>query len=268
MNKGKIYDYVMHTPKNTNPSVLASLLNEPTSWNDLVDKPFYAETKTEKKECVLKTTRVSSEGRYYGEGTNLEIAQAVYADYSKAIVKVQGEEYIIKYTTSEGADSRYYDIIDKNSGECLGGSAFLLFSAGDSGPTGEIQFYNIPVNKEGAGEDIIISIPVTNETIKTIDPKFLLPTVTLYCDNYNPDIAGPTDAYHSDGSQLTEDEALDLYTRWIKGETRILINIETPNGRANLSEVIHMSKSPFDISVAVVIEGKLASIYIGPYWSN
>jgi hypothetical protein len=44
--------------------VLASLLNEPTSWNDLVDKPFYAETKTEKKECVLKVTKVSSEGHY------------------------------------------------------------------------------------------------------------------------------------------------------------------------------------------------------------
>jgi hypothetical protein len=130
-----------------------------------------------------------------------------------------------------------------------------------------MSFDKVPVNKEGAGEDIIISIPVTNETIKTIDPKFLPPTVMLYCNNYNPDIAGPTDACYSDGSQLTEDEALDLYTRWAKGETRILIKIER-SGRTNLSEVIHINKNTTTISVSVVIEGKLASIYIGPYWSN
>ena len=44
MDKKKIYNYVMNSPHNTNPNILKSLLNEPTSWNDLKDRPFYEET--------------------------------------------------------------------------------------------------------------------------------------------------------------------------------------------------------------------------------
>lgn len=40
MSKQKVYNYVMNTPHNTNPNILGSLLDEPTSWNDLTDKPF------------------------------------------------------------------------------------------------------------------------------------------------------------------------------------------------------------------------------------
>lgn len=43
MNKQKVYDYVTNTPHNTNPNILSSLLNEPTSWNDLANKPFGTE---------------------------------------------------------------------------------------------------------------------------------------------------------------------------------------------------------------------------------
>lgn len=44
MNKQKVYNYVTNTPYNTNPNVLGSLLNEPTSWNDLTDRPFGEES--------------------------------------------------------------------------------------------------------------------------------------------------------------------------------------------------------------------------------
>ena len=42
MSTKEVYDYVMKTPKNTNPAVLNSMLGT-LSWNDLKDKPFYTE---------------------------------------------------------------------------------------------------------------------------------------------------------------------------------------------------------------------------------
>lgn len=46
MSTKEVYDYVMHTPRNTNPAVLNSMLGH-LSWNDLKDKPFYSEVKEE-----------------------------------------------------------------------------------------------------------------------------------------------------------------------------------------------------------------------------
>lgn len=50
MSKNAIMDYVLNSPQNTNPAILKQLIDENsssgvTSWNDLIDKPFYHEVK-------------------------------------------------------------------------------------------------------------------------------------------------------------------------------------------------------------------------------
>ena len=40
MNNQEIVNYVMHTPGNTNPTILKQMLNEGFSWDNLANKPF------------------------------------------------------------------------------------------------------------------------------------------------------------------------------------------------------------------------------------
>lgn len=61
MSVKEVYDYVMHTPKNTNPAVLSSMLRH-LSWNDLKDKPFYTEMV---EEVVVERHTLNFSGKYW-----------------------------------------------------------------------------------------------------------------------------------------------------------------------------------------------------------
>lgn len=96
MSTKEVYDYVMHTPKNTNPAVLSSMLGH-LSWNDLKDKPFYAETVQKSKTLEFVTPMLE-----FDPAT--KFSEQLYAQRKTASYTVHGVKGVFKEDsiTAEG----------------------------------------------------------------------------------------------------------------------------------------------------------------------
>lgn len=84
MSTKEVYDYVMNTPKNTNPAVLSSMLGH-LSWNDLKDKPFYTENNR-----ILCVSAIVPVGTHKAEDCIISNAIEVGKTYT---VNFNGAEY-------------------------------------------------------------------------------------------------------------------------------------------------------------------------------
>ena len=161
MSKQKVYNYVMNTPHNTNPNILGSLLDEPTSWNDLTDKPFYEEVETvtilENQVCVGGTPNMVAVDTVFTSGNAVEI---IYADNAYKCTAI-----------SSGSDTYV-------------GNASL---AGFGDDTGEPFFIVIAgENKIGifCAESATVSVYVTRKTVHNLDGKYLYDIVFELEEDY------------------------------------------------------------------------------------
>ena len=72
MSRQDLFDYVMNTPHNTNPTILKQKIKDisgASSWNDLKDKPFYVE-----ENRTLVVEGVSNRGNYNVQ-TQIEVGK-------------------------------------------------------------------------------------------------------------------------------------------------------------------------------------------------
>ena len=151
MSTKEVYDYVMHTPRNTNPAVLSSMLGH-LSWNDLKDKPFYSEVK---EEVILEQQSFT----FYddaGEGGymfRLPHPLNFPSGASKAVVFFDGQEY--SATVIDESNGWYYIV-----GEDL---PFFITSSEEGG-------WTIIKADQGTHE---IGITYTNETVHKLDGKYV-----------------------------------------------------------------------------------------------
>lgn len=219
MNKQKVYNYVMNTPHNTNPNVLSSLLNEPVSWNDLADKPFSDETKVETIEHTIQFRKT----QYHCEGQvdDLLVASAITnGTSSSTLITDLGELSLVDTGISEGSGSRYYDIINKQTGEKLTNFS-LLIEKSDEVPTGRMFFYFPLDYKYG---NAILSTIIIQGNIKTIDPKFLPPIGTENIILFKQELTGDEPATWPDRSKITAEQAKEIYTKWVNGTARVVLD--------------------------------------------
>lgn len=151
MSTKEVYDYVMHTPRNTNPAVLNSMLGH-LSWNDLKDKPFYSEVK---EEVILEQQSFTfyddaDEGGYM---FRLPHPLNFPSGASKAVVFFDGQEYSAT-------------VIDESNGwYCIVGEdlPFFITSSEEGG-------WTIIKADQGTHE---IGITYTNETVHKLDGKYV-----------------------------------------------------------------------------------------------
>lgn len=151
MSTKEVYDYVMHTPRNTNPAVLNSMLGH-LSWNDLKDKPFYSEVK---EEVILEQQSFTfyddaDEGEYMFK---LPHPLNFPSGASKAVVFFDGQEY--SATVIDESNGWYYIV-----GEDL---PFFITSSEEGG-------WTIIKADQGTHE---IGITYTNETVHKLDGKYV-----------------------------------------------------------------------------------------------
>lgn len=164
MNTKKIFEYVMKTPHNTNANILASMLSEPTSWNDLKDKPFGEEV-TEVEllpETTIDFTRLE-DGR-----TSVDKIEVAVGDICSVIW--DGKEYNCEVFEFFGQAMAMGDVYTATGGAvgAVGtestGEPFMITTDGNTS-TMIAALYDCGI--------VTISISKRAETIKTIDEKYL-----------------------------------------------------------------------------------------------
>ena len=129
-----------------------------TSWNDLTDKPFY-----ETEEIFEKSVIAPASGQSYGGVVDLEIAQAIFDDYTCATITFFDGTYEL-----DGIRDTYsYEIVYGVKGN---DSYEVSVGLTDGKPNGGVSWNRGGYNYAPQAE---ISVHSVKREIKKLDEKFL-----------------------------------------------------------------------------------------------
>lgn len=148
MSTKEVYDYVMHTPRNTNPAVLSSMLGH-LSWNDLKDKPFYTETEVILEQQTFEGFVASAFG-----GSELYLP-------NQKLELVQGELYSVFF---DGQQYEYAATTDRTIGNTEEGDVIHFENMPD-----ESSVYVHCPNTTATSHEI----GIYRETVHKLDGKYV-----------------------------------------------------------------------------------------------
>ena len=154
MSTKEVFNYVMNTPRNTNPAVLNSMLRH-LSWNDLKDKPFYTE--------IIPTVVLNETLNY---NSYEEWYQGNFKDNDLTFTQV-GDTYIVQINNS--ASQEY--VLDE--------SMTATYTDATTG-----KDYNLPFGVEwvagivitaadGTTDPIAVKVAKLTEKVHKLDGKYL-----------------------------------------------------------------------------------------------
>lgn len=150
MSTKEVYDYVMHTPKNTNPAVLSSMLGH-LSWNDLKDKPFYSGVETH-----VIFDNVTTTGEYLSSASMCDYSPDYDDTFTFVIDGVTYDEVARQYMDEDGQWLFYLE----------GEAFYCLASYGMGGPKDKRWYLDCSIGHT-------VSFIITRKVDHQVLPMFL-----------------------------------------------------------------------------------------------